>query len=219
MREPNPNCENCDGKGKVPALSMDPHGDGMHDCFCVFDRQEEAMALEDLDIIQRARAFAEEWHGDQLYGEHPYIYHPEKARSVLLWMGDDQPEHHAAMLLHDVIEDTRCPYRQVLDGFGRTVAELVWAVTDERGRTRFESHQKTYPKLVGLKGAIIIKLADRIANVEQCRKAPGGAQKLRMYAEEQMEFRSALMPHGGPGSAWVYLDQILKGEAPLREGA
>lgn len=37
MGKPNPNCENCGGSGKVPAVNLDVHGDGMHDCFCIFD--------------------------------------------------------------------------------------------------------------------------------------------------------------------------------------
>ncbi len=30
-----PNCSHCDGKGWVPAIVSDFHGDGKHDCFCV----------------------------------------------------------------------------------------------------------------------------------------------------------------------------------------
>jgi (p)ppGpp synthase/HD superfamily hydrolase len=140
-----------------------------------------------LDIVQRAREFATKAHGQQLYGDHPYIYHPEQVRDVLLRYGHVDPEMLAAALLHDVIEDTPVNYNDVKAYFGRWVAELVYAVTDELGRNRRERHSKTYPKTADLREAVVLKLADRIANVE-FSIAVNDAKRLFVYKTEQEDF-------------------------------
>lgn len=51
MNKPDPNCSQCDGKGFCPAIALDIHGDGRHDCFCVHEDgplEPEKMAQEEL---------------------------------------------------------------------------------------------------------------------------------------------------------------------------
>jgi hypothetical protein len=49
---------------------------------------------------------------------------------------------------------------------GVEVAEIVYAVTDEKGRTRKEKkNEKFYRELFGNKLGLFVKLADRMANV------------------------------------------------------
>jgi (p)ppGpp synthase/HD superfamily hydrolase len=184
--------------------------------------EDARVDMGDLNIIQRARAFAIKAHGNQQYGHEPYTYpytfHLEKVRSVLLWMGVDDPEIHAAALLHDVIEDTATNYNDLVHGFGTRVADIVYAVTDELGRNRAERHAKTYPKTAASPEAILLKQADRIANVEFGMKhAP--SRMVDMYRKEHEGFSKAL-GMGGSRGAWLYLDALLA-ETPgnLREGA
>ena len=49
-------------------------------------------------------------------------------------------------LLHDVLEETPTTYTEILNNFGRKVAEIVYCCTDELGRNRKERKEKTYPK-------------------------------------------------------------------------
>ncbi len=94
-----------------------------------------------------------------------------------------------ACYLHDTLEDTRRSYSDLKDRFGERVAEMVYAVTNERGRNRKERNEKTYPKIRGVYDATCLKLADRIANVEY-GLANGG--KFEMYATEFPAFAGAL---------------------------
>ena len=79
----------------------------------------------DLEVIQRAYAYADEKHKNQLRksGE-PYIIHPLAVAEIVADLGLDVDSVIAA-LLHDCIEDTPTISRL----FGETVANLVEGVT------------------------------------------------------------------------------------------
>lgn len=131
---------------------------------------------------RKAKDFAVIAHGNQVYNdEMPYIRHLEMVVEVLRRFGVDWAEMECAAWLHDVIEDTPRSYKDIQSRFGTQVAELVYAVTSELGRDRKERNAKTYPKIAALPLARLLKLADRIANVEY-GLANGG--KTDMYRDE-----------------------------------
>ena len=106
--------------------------------------------------------------------------------------------------LHDSIEDDGISYNDIKKHFGFDVAEMVYCVTDELGRNRKEKKEKTLPKTASNSDAIILKLADRIANIQH-----GG--KIDMYLKEYNEFKGALFlntPKDGK-AMWDHLDVLL----------
>lgn len=164
--------------------------------------------------IKEAWELAELHHEDQTYGSYYYTRHLQDVTKVLLNFGYAAPELLVAAILHDTLEDTGLAYNEIRDRFGLIVAELVYAVTDERGRNRKERHAKTYPKIAAFSTAITLKLADRIANVEFClRKDADDTEreksKFDMYKKEHAEFRLALYDHGGPSEMWDYLESLM----------
>ena len=73
----------------------------------------------------------------------------------------------AGCWVHDVIEDTRQTYNDVYQELGKEVAELAYALTNEKGRNRKERANEQYYK--GIRQtpyATFIKICDRIANVK-----------------------------------------------------
>jgi (p)ppGpp synthase/HD superfamily hydrolase len=74
-----------------------------------------------------------------------------------------------ACALHDTLEDTSLSYNDIQKAFGKEVAEIVFCVTDELGRNREERKEKTYPKIQSNWKATVVKICDRIANIEQSR--------------------------------------------------
>ena len=82
---------------------------------------------------------------------------------------------------------------------------MVYCVTDELGRDREEKKKKTLPKTASNPDAIILKLADRIANIEH-----GG--KVDMYVKEYSEFKGALYLNTPKDALpmWEHLDTLLK---------
>jgi (p)ppGpp synthase/HD superfamily hydrolase len=138
-----------------------------------------------------AAEYAELAHSGQQYNDElPYTSHLRSVVAVLARFGETSPTMVCAAWLHDSIEDTKTSYNDIKERFGVEVAELVYAVTSELGRNRKERNAKTYPKLreAGEK-AMMLKLADRIANVEY-GMATGG--KNDMYAKEFPDFETEL---------------------------
>lgn len=173
-------------------------------------------------LIGKAALFAIERHGAQLYGRKPYHVHLNDAVGVLRrfidW--DDLPQEFIdATWLHDIIEDTETTRAEIEALFGARVAELVHAVSNEPGPNRKARHALTYPKVRSVDRAITVKLADRIANVEQAvshdrfGRPPQGL--FWMYAKEwdefQRELRGRCLGEGEPEIAmWEYLIELMQ---------
>jgi hypothetical protein len=64
----------------------------------------------------------------------------------------------------------------------------------------------TYPKIRAVKGATRLKLADRIANVEQ------GGKLVDMYRKEYEDFKRNLFVTGENEDMWKHLDGLMAKE-------
>jgi (p)ppGpp synthase/HD superfamily hydrolase len=155
-------------------------------------------------MYKEARMVSIQAHGNQTYDEiFPYKKHLDDVVDVLKRFGFSG-KFIVAAYLHDIIEDTSLSYNKIKKHFGLEVAEMVYCVTDELGRDRKEKKQKTLPKTASNQDAIILKLGDRIANIEH-----GG--KIEMYAKEYQEFKGALFlntPADGK-AMWEHLETLL----------
>lgn len=141
--------------------------------------------------IDKARAFAELAHAGQVYNEEvPYSFHLNMVVQVLARFGFTDPTWVCCGLLHDVIEDTNRSYNDVLRRFGQTVADRVYAVTAAKGKNRAEKNERTYPGIKEKEEYVILKLADRIANIEYGSASPGG--KVDMYVKEFKSFEKGI---------------------------
>ncbi len=157
-----------------------------------------------MDAETKARAFAVKAHGDQRYGNEPYVVHLEAVRAVLRDFGHGGDLGVAAWL-HDVLEDTSVTREEIEREFGPDVAALVWAVTGV-GKNRKERSQSAYEKMQALPAAVTLKLADRIANCEASAK--NNPELLTMYRDELPAFASALAGLGDP-AMWARLRRVL----------
>jgi len=157
-------------------------------------------------MIEQAKQMAFWAHEGQLYGEHPYNVHLDDVVGVLKRFNQNREVLIIAAYLHDTIEDTELPLES-LRVFGDDVVDIVYAVTNEIAETRHERLIKTYPKIRKNKDATIVKLADRIANVEAClRDAP---EMYQQYCFEYSLFRKSLYSFDTDTQAmWEHLDKL-----------
>lgn len=158
----------------------------------------------------KAKYFAEIAHSGQIYNDEvPYTVHLQNVVGVLERFGLTDPVMICAGWLHDTIEDTTKSYNDIKDRFGVEVAELVFAVSSELGRNRKERNEKTYPKIRANPQAVLLKLADRIANIEY-GLANGG--KTVMYTQEFPEFYKALCVENSQTeiTMWNHLKRLLR---------
>ncbi|MBL3588985.1 MAG: bifunctional (p)ppGpp synthetase/guanosine-3',5'-bis(diphosphate) 3'-pyrophosphohydrolase [gamma proteobacterium endosymbiont of Lamellibrachia anaximandri] len=162
------------------------------------------------ELLHRARAFAVEAHGAQRYGDKPYIYHLDQVAGLVESYGNDA---QVIGYLHDVVEDTPVNRLEVAEVFGHFVGACVEIVTDEPGRTREERKRKTNQKMRRVSGshelALVVKAADRLANVTACITERNNVL-LERYLREQAVFRSAVYRKGLCDDIWTRLSECLK---------
>ena len=86
----------------------------------------------DSTLLDKAIVFAAKAHKDtERRGKgFPYIAHPLEAMAIVATMTNDQ-ELLAAACLHDVLEDTDVTYDELKEEFGKRVADIVQAESDE----------------------------------------------------------------------------------------
>ncbi len=138
----------------------------------LIDKIKENKLNVDLDMIEKAYKFALINHGNQKRksGE-PYIIHPVAVAKILVELGMDTSTVVAG-LLHDVLEDTKCTFSNMVSEFNMEVAILVDGVTK---LTKFEYKSKEEQQADNVRKmllamakdirVIIIKLADRLHNL------------------------------------------------------
>ncbi|QYZ66558.1 MAG: hypothetical protein OI74_01230 [Gammaproteobacteria bacterium (ex Lamellibrachia satsuma)] len=162
------------------------------------------------ELLHRARVFAIEAHGGQRYGDKPYIYHLDQVAGLVESYGNDA---QIIGYLHDVVEDTPVNRFEVAEVFGHFVGACVEIVTDEPGRTREERKRKTNQKMCRVSGshelALVVKAADRLANVTACITERNG-HLLERYLREQAVFRSAVYRKGLCDDIWSRISECLK---------
>lgn len=92
---------------------------------------------------------------------------------------------------HDLIEDCRVSYNDVKEVLGQEVADIVYAVSNEKGKNRKErANDKYYEGIRNTPGAVFVKLCDRIANVQYSKMTK--SRMFEMYKKENPEFTKAL---------------------------
>ncbi len=125
------------------------------------------------ELLGAAYDFARKHHGEQARdsGE-AYYFHPVQVASLLADVRLDEVTI-AAGLLHDVVEDTEIDIGDIEMRFGPQVAELVDGVTKldklqftSREAAQAENFQKFILAMTGDIRVLLVKLADRLHNME-----------------------------------------------------
>ena len=165
--------------------------------------------------IKKAMAYAQQKHMAQTYDQFPYFKHLENVYNVLIKFNfkEDNPEDLEILIaswLHDSIEDTATSYNDIKQVFGVNVAEIVYCMTDELGRNRKEKKAKTYPKIRSNSKSIIIKVADRIANIQHSIEE-NNTSFMEMYEKEFEDFQYNLRIYKHIDLMWEHLKFLLFG--------
>ncbi len=162
---------------------------------------------------EKAKAYAVLKHTGQTHGTRPFTTHLNEVVDTLHEFGHLDDDLTAAAWLHDVVEDTDVLIEEIYREFGNRVGDLVDALTDGPGKTRLEKKAKPYATIPNVPGAVIVKLADRIANVRHtiADKQPDAAKYYEIYKKEHAGFCSALGKKGEVTEMWITLDNLLTG--------
>lgn len=119
-------------------------------------------------MTNKARDFAICWHGDQMYGDKPYVYHLDQVVEIVVSSHKVHSIGTQKLLkdiayLHDVMEDCGVTLYQLADEFGTEIGHAVDLLT--------KSPDVTYDNYITrLKEnfyAKAVKIADTKANLKQ----------------------------------------------------
>ena len=132
----------------------------------------KCMPGADMEIIDRAVAYAQDKHKDQKRKDgSPYIIHPLAVAEIVAEMGLDTDAILGA-LLHDCIEDTDASHDDIAKLFGATTAELVEGVTkltranfSSTEQAQMENLRKMFMAMSKDIRVVLIKIADRLHNM------------------------------------------------------
>ena len=183
---------------------------------------ESYLPEEDLLGILAAYEFSAKAHeGQERLSGKPYITHPIAVARILAGLHLDAGSIKAA-LLHDVVEDTPCTFRDIEKEFGRGVALLVNGVSkldklhfDSAAEAQAESFRKMLLAMVKDLRVILVKLADRTHNMQTIDALE--PQKRRRIAKETLEIYAPIANRLGIYSLKVELEDLgFKAYCPFR---
>lgn len=145
-------------------------------------------------MIEKTKRYAIDCHNktncrysDKLYGFHLQMVFDTACKFIHLIPDEAKVNVLSACWAHDVIEDTRQTYNNVKAATNVEIAELVYALTNEKGKTRSDrANDKYYEGIRNCEFASFIKICDRIANVE-FSKSNGGSM-FHKYHKENLRF-------------------------------
>ena len=190
----------------------------------IYFEQEKAIEL----IAQKAGALHKSV--NQNYGGYlPYEFHLRLTASYVTRFahltdikGEDLQTIYAAAYYHDSMEDARLTYHDVQKAFRELneegchihvdeAAEIVYALTNEKGRTREErADDKYYEGIRNTKYASFLKMCDRLANIRYSTLMGIQQRMAVIYAGE--------MPHFLQSIGHVPTEMAEEAEKMLREG-
>jgi GTP pyrophosphokinase len=184
-------------KGVLSRLPMVQRSDVPTPLLPLWHEIRESSPKVDVREVIRAYEYANQAHEGQLRksGE-AYITHPIAVATELADLGLDTATIVAA-LLHDVVEDTLATRDEIQSYFGEEVATLVDGVTKlDRLTVESKEHQQaeTFRKMIIAMAqdlrVLLIKLADRLHNMETLQYMPREKQKL--IAQETLDIYAPL---------------------------
>lgn len=168
------------------------------------------------EIINQIKEAAHQLHDsvNQRYAVfHPYGYHLDMVANSVLRYGaavcartEDVTPLLFAAYYHDSIEDARLTYNDVVkearhymdEAEAVLAAEIVYALTNDKGRTRAErAGEKYYQGIRETPYAPFVKLADRMANLTySCQHSDAlNARMKGLYIEEMPHFLEMIATH------------------------
>lgn len=147
-----------------------------------------------MNISEKSKQYAIQCHTEtnHLYNNQPYEVHLQMVvdaaqKFIHLIPVQMQAQVIAGCWVHDCIEDCRQTYNDVKKATSVEVAELAYALTNEKGRNRAErASDKYYNDMKATPYAVFIKYCDRIANVTYSQQS--NSRMFDVYKKENETF-------------------------------
>ncbi|HEX4045050.1 MAG TPA: RelA/SpoT family protein [Gammaproteobacteria bacterium] len=177
------------------------------------DEINQYLTHEQVAEIEKTYLFAKAAHGTQMrYTGDPYITHPIAVAQILAEMRMDHQTIMAA-ILHDVVEDTPINQENIVEQFGKEVADLVDGVTkltqihfENYAQAQAENFRKMVMAMASDIRVILVKLADRLHNMRTLYCLP--PEKRRRISLETLEIFAPIANRLGMHAFRVELEDL-----------
>jgi (p)ppGpp synthase/HD superfamily hydrolase len=146
----------------------------------------------------------------------PYEFHlrmvVQEANDFMCVLSLDDESKESLILAawgHDLIEDTRVSYNDVKNVLGEKAADIIYALTNEKGKSRSErANDKYYEGIRNTPGAVFVKLCDRIANVQYSKMTK--SKMFEVYKAENKSFVEKLYSgHSDLNPLFTWLENLF----------
>ena len=172
-----------------------------------FDEYLKSIASIELEM----RDYVKKVHDDvnQKYDNKPYFYHLDNVARLVVKYGYPIIKNENDILpvlfgayFHDSIEDARLTYNDVkkiakkwmTDDLALMAAEIVYALTNEKGRNRHErANEKYYAGIRLIPYAPLVKACDRLSNYNYAKETK--SRMVDCYKKEMEYFIKCISPN------------------------
>lgn len=168
------------------------------------------LKAKDKELITRACLFAEKAHAGQLRKSGDPYYNHVFATGINLATLKMDAETIAAGIMHDVLEDTKITNAEMQTEFGEHITKLVEGVT-KLGKLKYsgterhvESLRKFFVAMADDIRVVVIKLCDRLHNIQTLQYVP--VEKQKRIALETLEIHARLADRLGMGRLKAQLE-------------
>jgi len=193
---------------RLPGASKRDHGVRR-----LIDTLKSYLPEEHLGQVMRAYEFGADAHkGQSRKSGEPYITHPVAVAQELADMHLDVQAITAA-ILHDVVEDTEASLDDIEEQFGHEVAQLVDGVSKldqiqfrSRAEAQAESFRKMMMAMIEDIRVILVKLADRLHNMQTLGAMP--ISKKKRIARETLDIYAPIANRLGINSLKIQLEDL-----------
>lgn len=158
------------------------------------DSYPESLVVDDLVTTAKKYSIRCDTDTNHLYDGKPYIIHTQMVydyavKYSYLLNVDEVDCVYASCFTHDLIEDCRQTYNDVRTNCGEIVADITFALTNEKGKTRKHRANDSYYKGIKMvKNAPFVKICDRLANVLYSKQ--NNSPMFEVYKKEHKNFKA-----------------------------
>lgn len=164
--------------------------------------------------IRKVRDYAVEIHAsvNHTYDGQPYSVHLEMVYNYAIKFIDLLPQSNiqdalSACWTHDLIEDCRVTYNDLFKKTNRSIAEISYNLTNNKGKNRDERADKRYYKAIrACQTSTFVKICDRLANIRYSKLS--GSSMFNKYKNEHIYFQAKLY-HPEFQEMWDEMKRLL----------
>lgn len=166
--------------------------------------------------LKKIIELASKKHKNDKYGDHPYTFHLKGTVEVAKLLLKDYPRLDviiAALWLHDIKEDTDVTDEEILEAIDNRldILEIINLVTLEKSNlTKKEKQLKLFPYTRNNQEAVLVKLCDRIFNIENSIKEKNKFKNLYKKEDDRFKFGLFNPDHSYAKKLWSHYENLLK---------